>query len=364
MNLRQIGQNVKHSICALYKNIMKMEYNHIANLKELDEKALILNGYDYSANDPHGLAEAFFQFCQTNLSEQNKQFNIQPARLYVRDVQTVNALAAKRNGYFVIGVNISTLIVMHNFFTNRQQVFENPDLAEFKLLDGKLDLPISLLMYQVCTQFTYYHELAHLIQFSTVGKNDNAAQPIIEIEEEYSQTAGTTDPYSLEKHVREFDADLHGGHFTCLHVIGYWNRLPAEHRTQDNLELLLSIGVASVFSYFIFLLRNYPDIYYKASDHPHPLVRLSYIMDQYIKTSQINLPTGTQIQPRDILKRALLLGQGIFTFGGGEDRVRVFADSFEAESGRISDYVNDVLIPQSKLMPELVMNRMQEFEKK
>ena len=365
MNLHEIWRNIKYFAYTLYRKNIKMKYNHLANLKELDEKVFILNGYDYSENDPKGLAELFFQFCQINLSENNKEFNIQPARFYVRDVTTVNALATKRNEYYVIGINIGTIVTMHNFFDTRQQVLDTPTMSDFKSLNNKLDTQIPVLMYQICTQFTYYHELAHLIQFSSGGKNsqNSTAQLKMEVEEAYAQGTGPADPYSMEKHIREFDADLNGGHFTCLHLIDYWKRLDAADKTQANLELLLSLGVASVLSYFIFLLTGYPPIYYEASDHPHPLIRVLYIIDLYIKTSQINLPESAQIQLTDILQRAFSLTQAIFIFGGGEDKVKVFSDTLAVESEGITHYINQVLIPQSRLMPELVMNRRQAFEK-
>ncbi|MDB5231638.1 MAG: hypothetical protein JWN76_2443 [Chitinophagaceae bacterium] len=38
------------------------KYDHLKNLAELENEALIYVGHDYSQNDPHGLAEQFFNF--------------------------------------------------------------------------------------------------------------------------------------------------------------------------------------------------------------------------------------------------------------------------------------------------------------
>jgi hypothetical protein len=341
-----------------------MIYSHLDNLIELEKKALILNGYDYTLDDSFVLIEKYFQFCQTNLSEVNKEYLIQPARFYIKNEPSVNAIATLRNDYYVIGVNIGTLITMRVFFAQSRFIFENSAVSDFKAIDGKLDTPLELLMYQVCTQFTYYHELAHLIQYSPLNKNSQSNKEKlhtgheITTDEAYAMDAGTDDPYDLVKHTKEFDADLHGGYFICLHMIDYWKRLDISYQTPKNLELLLSLGIAAVFSYFIFLLRGYPNIYYEASDHPHPLIRILYIIDQFIKTSEKNLPVGIIVDPADILQHVFSITQAAFTIDGGEDRVRVFADIYNAESAKIVDYVNKVLMPQSRLMPELVLSRM------
>lgn len=334
-------------------------YNHRKNLAELEDKALIYTGYDYTDNDPHGLAEQFFQFCQQNLSEQNGEYQIQPARFIYLNEASVNAKATKRYGYYAVCMHMGTLITLHKFFTERGQLFEEPVLTEFLPIDGKLDISLELLMYQLATQFTYYHELSHLIQYSPLeGKGNINAGDVIETEEAYAVNAEEGDPFDLEKHVKEFDADLYGGHYICLHLIDYWKKLDIEIRTPASLELLLSLGTGAVFTYFIFLLRKYPAMYYDVSDHPHPLIRILYIIDLFIQTAQKNMPDGLQIKSEDILNRAFRLTQAMFTFNGGEDLVKKYSDVFMQEKEKIEAYVNKVLIAESQKLPFLVLQRI------
>ncbi|MBN8837185.1 MAG: hypothetical protein J0I09_08000 [Sphingobacteriia bacterium] len=335
------------------------KYNHMDNLAELEEKVLIYTGYDYTNNDPYGLAEQFFQFCQQNLSEEQGDYQIQPARFMVVNKETVNAWATRRYNYYVVGINMGTLTTLHQFFVHRGGIFDVPAMAEYITLESKLDTTLDILMYQSAVQFTYYHELAHLIQYSPLpGTDDCSAPDIQQTEEAYAVGAGKDDPYELEKHIREFDADLLGAHYICLHVLQYWEKLPEADRTQANLELLLSLGTSSIFSYFIFLLRKYPEMYYAAFDHPHPLIRVLYIIDMFIKTTQENVPAGIQIKSESILQRAFSITQPMFTFGGGEDQVKKYADLFKEEKQKIEAYVNDVLIPESRKTPTLVLERM------
>lgn len=334
-------------------------YNHLKNLLELEEKAFIYTGYDYIDNDPHGLAEQFFQFCQQNLTEEQKDYQIQPAKFMVVDKATVNAWATKRHEYYVVGIHMGTLTSLHQFFVQRGGIFDTPEMADYVTLEAKLDVSLDILLYQTATQFTFYHELAHLIQYSPLPNECANAKPDIQQSEEaYAVGAGPEDPYDLEKHVKEFDADLHGAHFISLHLLSYWKKLDEAERTAANLELLLSLGTASVFTYFIFLLQKYPEMYYDASDHPHPLIRILYIIDMFIKTAQENMPVGMQIKSEKILQLAFSISQPMFTTNGGEDQVKKYADLFQIEKENIEAYVNEVLIPKSKKMPKLVLERL------
>lgn len=95
-----------------------MPYNHRDNLKELAYKAGIFDGFDYSVNDPFGLTEQYFQFCQQNLSEECEKYNIQPARIYIRRWPTVNARAGRPAGYSVIAMNYGTMPALFRLFTD------------------------------------------------------------------------------------------------------------------------------------------------------------------------------------------------------------------------------------------------------
>jgi hypothetical protein len=59
-----------------------MPYSHTDNLAFLAAHAGIHDGFDYSNNDPFGVVESYFQFCQQNLSEECEQYGITPAYIY------------------------------------------------------------------------------------------------------------------------------------------------------------------------------------------------------------------------------------------------------------------------------------------
>lgn len=328
-----------------------MAYNHKENIEVLYRQEGIKDAYDYTGNDPYEVVERFFQFCQENLSEECGEYDIQPARIYIRANTRVNGAATRTDGHSIIAVNIGTIVTLFRFFTDNRSIFEKDELKAYQKLDKNFDL--DYLAFQLTTQFTYYHELAHLIQRSPVNNQW--------IDELYGKYIREGDGYSLERHLKEFDADLFGSAQEALHIIEYWKRLPGELKTPEHLGLLLSVGAGAIFSYFLFLMENYPNIYYKASDHPHPIVRIAYIVDNFIKNAAHNLPEGIQFDANEILTRAFQISEHWFGQDSSKgEAVREFAKFFQNEGTNIADYINHVLIPESRNLPELVMNRAQQ----
>ena len=325
-----------------------MPYDHKENIRELIQKEGIPDAFDYTINDPYGEVEKYFQFCQENLSEECEEYDIQPAKIYIRADPRVNAGATRTKSHSIIAINFGTIVNLFQFFTDNESIFEKEELKDFQDLNKHFDL--DYLAFQLTTQFTFYHELAHLIQRSPITSRW--------MDELYAKHIREGDGYSLESHVYEFDADLFGSAQEALHIIEYWKRLPDQLRTPEHLGLLLSIGAAAIFSYFLYLMENYPNIYYKASDHPHPIVRISYMVDNFIQNAQHNLPEGVQLDARAILTQAFQIAEHWFSQDSARcQAVAEFAKFFKNEGQNIADYINKVLIPESKKYPELVMNR-------
>jgi hypothetical protein len=325
-----------------------MPYSHKANLNELSTNVGITDGYDYTDNDPYGVIESYFQFCQTNLSEECGKYHIQPARIYIRRMMTVNGRAGKAGKYYIIAINLGTIIELFRLFTDNWNIFEEESLAEFRPLSEKIDSNLDYLLFQLCMQFTFYHESAHLIQKSPIQQNW--------MQEKYMEQISEGDGYLPNQHIYEFDADIHGSAKAALHIIEYWERQEKDLQTAETLELLIALGAAAVFSYFIYLMRNYSNLYYRAESHPHPLVRISYMVDNFIKVSEAKLYNQIKVDPSKVLRLALTISEELFRHVGRDD-VQDFAKVFLQESEEIAKFINGTLIPQSLTKPELVMNR-------
>ncbi len=72
-----------------------MPYGHNENIKELTQKEEINDAFDYTFVDPFKVVETYFQFCQENLSEECGEYDIHPARVYIRADRQVNGRATQ-----------------------------------------------------------------------------------------------------------------------------------------------------------------------------------------------------------------------------------------------------------------------------
>jgi hypothetical protein len=321
-----------------------MIYNHQKLSEELIENAAISPDdiCDYSFYPLRDVIDRYFQFCQGYLSHECEIYDIQPARVFVRSHTSVNASAySNRHGYNIIAINAVTIITLYNFFNDKTDVFNCKALAEFKVLHQTLDL--NRLLFDLCTQFIFFHELAHLIQ-----------KPHLNMW--FDETYNNSSSYSLEHHLYEYDADIYAANNVVFLIIEYWKTQVKVPRSQENLYLLLTTGLAGIFSYLVYLMESYQDIYYKSSKHPHLMVRICYILDCFIRVTQCNFPNKCTIDSHTILSNAYKISDVFFGYEG-KDLVKRFDMSFNKENSKIKSYINEDLEPKSKAMDNLVMNR-------
>lgn len=305
----------------------------------------------YDGTPLEAVFEMYFQFCQENLRIKSSEFDIEPARIFLRNHIGVNAFATKHKDYYVVGINSGTLINLYYFFDNKGDLFDGPDLAFLNSLNKQLteiDTPISYLMQQFCNQFTYYHELGHLIQKSPDLQN--------QIEELYF-SPGSKCVFTPEKHVYEFDADLYGSEHIAFHILEFWEKQKDEIKTSENLSYLISIGSAAIFSYFLKLMEGYDKMYYSETCHPHPLVRIVYIIDSFIQTIQGNAKAKVDINSNKIVEDTFKILDVLFKADGSK-QVEVFMDLFWKEKENINAYIRGNIFSLIAKMPELAYNRV------
>jgi hypothetical protein len=325
-------------------------YNYTDNVHELEHSANIpfSDIFHYQDSPINEIYERYFQFCQENLTTECDDYNIQPAKFYYRTEYGINARAGVQNGYSIIGVNMQTIHSLYDLFYERNDIFETDDylLKKYGELVEKFDIPAGHLMFQLATLFTYHHELGHLIQ-----KSPNLS---LWLTEQYNDT--TEDNFSIERHILELDADLNAAHSICFHLIEYLKKLEPKDRTHESLQKIISIGVSSIFSYFLLYFKKAKNIYYKKHTHPHPLVRISYIVDCVIRVTEINIPQDFEIDLGKTLREGFIISDIFFRSVLNSTLVEDFAKYFLTESKNIEAYVNE-LLGIAEGMPNLVKNR-------
>ncbi|SDJ97982.1 hypothetical protein SAMN04487898_105202 [Pedobacter sp. ok626] len=323
-----------------------MTYDEVC--KELMAKKIIsfADIYDFSETPLENYFENFFTFCQTNLSERCKEYDIQPARFIYTNDYNINAKASFPEGFNIIQVNCGTIVKTYESLYSKNFLFKedkeiNKNYSEIETL---FKIPLGFLMFQVAVQFTFYHELAHLIQkpFKVFDSLDERKHN------------GTEDKYSSLKHCLEFDADIHAANMIPPHILDFWKKHPDQHQTAGNLSKLLSVVVSGILNYFMIMGQCDQDIYYTESSHPHPIIRAVYITEKIIQVAEINvdfkLDSGVILQEAFNITEKFCIHHAIPNF------VAKFNEIFSVHSDDIGDYI-EILDTESDQFPNLVRNK-------
>lgn len=325
------------------------EYQKIC--KELIEKHIIEADdiFDYEYSPLKDIYSNYFEYCQVYLINYCQEYNIQPARIYFHNDFSVNARAEISNDYSIIGINMGLVQGTYDLLYEKNDIFEkSQDLPEtFAEVSKLINIPLGFLMFQLTTLFTFHHELAHLVQKSPLLTT--------ELTEQYNRNG--TLQFTIEKHVLEFDSDNHGADAICGQLIEHFNRLSPENQTLKNLSVLLSMGIASMLSYILLFFKGDTKIYYKESSHPHPTIRICYIIDRFINTAITNLPVSIKINQEILTRLGLQISNVFLKFQPKSNEVLgEFRQQFLEHYPAIQNYSNE-LLEYSRAMKNLMINR-------
>ncbi len=330
---------------------MNLDFDSV--MQELTDKAGVPYGdiFDFRAAEKSPIFERFYDFCQTNLTGHTTEADIQPARFYYNPDQRVNACAYERNGYFLIEFYVGLLIKLYDYLYNYNDGFDADQILHQKYMPLTLeDITPGVLMYQAATQFAFYHERAHLIQ-----RSPELAQVI---NEEYVQ--GPNVAYDFNQHLREFDADIDAAQFICWHMIEYAKKFPPEKQTIQTISSLMALAASAIFTFFVYLEGGNTPVYYDEKSHPHPLIRITYVIDFFISVAGHNLP-DMEFDTRSVLQETFDLTERIALANKRPNPIERYADVYRAEHHRISAYIQ-LLIKESAKVPNLIKNRFNDEE--
>ncbi|MEK6485742.1 hypothetical protein [Myroides odoratimimus] len=236
-----------------------MQYkNDITNVDSLGiiSKAEI---FDFEGTPLEKILVLFYSFCRENLNINTDKKNIPNAYLLFTNSYEINAMASVKDDNGIILFNIGLLQYCINNFKNNEHL---NDLFSSLLpeINSKLDIPINELAFQVITQFTYYHELAHLLQFS------NKVNEI-----ELQERASEQDDFNMSRHKLEINADTYSIVCISTHLIQYMNKRNIKD-SKEIVELFSFLGTCLLC--YILSFSNNKELYFNKYSHPHPLLRL------------------------------------------------------------------------------------------
>jgi hypothetical protein len=84
-------------------------------------------------------------------------------------------------------------------------------------------------------------------------------------------------------------------------------------------------------------------MYYKKHFHPHPVVRISYILDCFTKVAKINLPENITFDPMASLREAFEISEIFFTSIIGQNLVDKFRSIYRNKTNEIKRYVDELI---------------------
>jgi len=328
-----------------------MSYEEIC--KELIASKAVSFGdvHNFTETPDERLFENFFIFCQTNLLERCNDYDIQPARFIYTTGYNVNARARFSGGFNIIEINIGTMVETHKRLSSHNTLFkENTEIIkEYGKLEELIKISLGHIMFQAALQFTYYHELAHLVQ--------KPFEEFISLDEQKHE--GTEDKYSALKHCLEIDADIHAANLVSAHVIDFWKKQQSQDPSQENLSKLLSVAVSGILNYFMIMGHCDKDLYYMECSHPHPVIRAVYITEKIIQVAEINvefkLDSGAILQEAFQITERFCEHHGLPNFAAKFDKI------FRKNSVEIGNYI-DTMDKFAYEFPNLMRNKFPDRE--
>lgn len=230
----------------------------------------------------------------------NSFYGINPSYLIINNNISVNAKAGKAGDNYIIIVYKGLInYLIQSFKVNTQ--LDSGEIRTFKIIEPYLNTTISELMYQTSLHFTFYHEMAHLIQRADV--TDGYLE----------ETPNYSSSYNEEKHIVEVDADKFSSLCISEHILQYHQRLFTSGNS-GTYEGLLVLILIPIILYLLSFNSNKTDFYLYEGTHPHPIIRIMLIattITDYCKKSLSQNGVNINIDHLSIIENALSISQEI-----------------------------------------------------
>jgi hypothetical protein len=277
----------------------------------------------------------FFEFGQTVLERHDIDYDLRPARIYYNDVDTLNALARTEYGIGLIEVNMGAIHRLLRLYTPKEDLFDESDLLVYKQIALSRQVSPTVFMFQMLSLFLLYHETGHLIQQQ---EDAHGKEAYVEFMDEQ--------PLSTEevrvRHMREFDADWFAGQQLALHIKQCAEDVSGAGRPLDSeiLKLVGSLAVAAIYMYFLYSSGERSELYFEEYSHPHPGVRLSYMINCLFQNLGGNV-TQT-IAEKEVLKGAIYISERMM-MTPLTNVVRDFSLALYGRLGEVEDYIKQII---------------------
>jgi hypothetical protein len=290
--------------------------------------------YDYHDFPLGEVFETFLDFGQTHLERHDTDHEVWPARIYFNTNTTLNACAWYREGFGLIEINKGVIFRLYDLFHGLGDKFEVPELQKYRDLTLSMEVPPEVFMFQIVTLFFFYHELGHLIQ----RKHEDGLTS--EYFEAFHAT-GLTEEEIRTRHMREMDADWFAGQQMAFHFIKFGQDLATGDQGEDIDKLMdiVSLALAAIYIYFAEQSNGHYELYFEANSHPHPFVRLVYMITCILNNVEGN--SRVPISKQRIYSQAIKISEYLLSDSKDDVIMKINLTLLERLS-EVEAYINQI----------------------
>ncbi len=310
--------------------------NYDDEIKLAKEKDIIEAGdiFDFRETPNEALFEDFYTFCRKHLDSSLKKHNIDPTAFIYTNFFETNAWAQLKNDTFSIHINLGLIVGCSEKFLKNKALDDYLE-ATYPDMFGHYDNPITALAFQVATQFTYYHEFAHLVQFSKKREK-------LSLQERY---IGASE-YDSVAHCLETNADTLAAIAIATHIQQYIKKSFGDKVSQENVEFTIVVLCSCLLNHIASFCEDLPNIYYKEHSHPHPFLRLFMVnlnIVYYLNQSGFFKVQGIDIQVNPIFKKVLDFYKGLEENKVFDTTMAEAMEEAALQQKEIANYMGDLI---------------------
>lgn len=277
--------------------------------------------------------EAFKFYTET--LELNKDYGIEPAYLFFINSDTINAKATlTRGGHFLIGINRGTIEWLIRKFKLNDTLILDSNITLFDKLSPYMDTSINNLMYQAGCHYTFYHELAHLIQKSDYLELSMEENPI------------SIEDFDINRHLLEIDADTFSALCIGSHIIQYSEKMFGENISSPILEAMQVLFIIPIILYMLSFEGNRQELYYRETTHPHPAIRITnfiMVLTHYINGVLTGKDIGFTTNQGDIFIYAMEIAEELQNTFFDTPVITSYRENITASRPQVIEYIGDLV---------------------
>ena len=313
------------------------------NENKLYQKSDIFDFKSLPKSDPLLIYTSFI-YNQLYNKDERLRINKENFELFLLRNNDGNAFAAFDDKHYIIGIHLPLLEQMEKGV--RDCVLNLPSSSTSVFSKNNSVPNVESLTFRFISFFIFFHEYAHLIQH----QNSDKAYHLKKFEN-YRDNYKTS--YSEPSHLMEIDADLFAAQWLSIFILENWISFPASLKEIIPIQIILALGSASIFLLFFELNnRGWPSMYFFDYKHPHPTIRMTYIIDLIVRFTIERLPQ--EASHEFLMNQSLETARQLLN-SENKDAFRGYQEHCSKGKNEIHEYINK-LGAARKNYPFLIKN--------